>query len=146
MLRLPTDEALRIVDCRFSLNDKNKEERDYQVAHIPGASYGHLERDLSAPHRSGVTDRHPDPGSKRAERDLGSLGYGSKHGRGGPRVQVLATIPGYSMPGRIVLWFWGYGPPPRARVAHAGLPLPRLYPDSYGEWICDPALPVAHGE
>ncbi len=49
-----------IVDCRFSLADTEAGERAYQEAHIPGAVYAHLDRDLSGPP---TTDngRHPLP-------------------------------------------------------------------------------------
>jgi thiosulfate/3-mercaptopyruvate sulfurtransferase len=51
---------LVVVDCRFSLLDPGAGERAYQAAHVPGAAYAHLERDLSdmAPHGDG---RHPWP-------------------------------------------------------------------------------------
>ncbi len=54
-------EQLVIVDCRFSLADSDQGESDYQTAHIPGAVYLHLNRDLSGPIQPGVTGRHPLP-------------------------------------------------------------------------------------
>ncbi len=54
------DPTWAIVDCRFDLQDKSAGERAYQEAHIPGAIYAHLERDLSAP-LSGTNGRHPLP-------------------------------------------------------------------------------------
>ena len=51
----------RILDCRFVLNDPEKAEADYTSAHIPGAVYTNLDRDLSANVRPGVTGRHPLP-------------------------------------------------------------------------------------
>lgn len=50
-----------IVDCRFSLADPAQGETSYHVAHIPGAVYLHLNRDLSGPVEAGVTGRHPLP-------------------------------------------------------------------------------------
>jgi thiosulfate/3-mercaptopyruvate sulfurtransferase len=49
-----------IVDCRFDLARPDWGAAAYRAAHIPGARYAHLERDLSGPHdeRSG---RHPLP-------------------------------------------------------------------------------------
>lgn len=49
-----------IVDCRFDLFDLEKGEQDYLKAHIPGAVYAHLERDLSAI-PTGTNGRHPLP-------------------------------------------------------------------------------------
>ncbi len=55
---LPAD--TRIVDCRFSLLDPEQGLADYRAGHIPGASYMHLNRDMSGPTgpRGG---RHPLP-------------------------------------------------------------------------------------
>ena len=52
--------GLRLLDCRSSLQDKAQGERAYARAHLPGAVYAHLERDLSemSPHGEG---RHPWP-------------------------------------------------------------------------------------
>jgi thiosulfate/3-mercaptopyruvate sulfurtransferase len=51
---------LAIVDCRFDLLNPNAGRQSYEAAHIPGARYADLNRDLSAPVtvRSG---RHPLP-------------------------------------------------------------------------------------
>lgn len=50
-----------IVDCRFSLNDPDRGRRDYLTAHIPGAVYAHLDRDLAGLVVPGQTGRHPLP-------------------------------------------------------------------------------------
>jgi thiosulfate/3-mercaptopyruvate sulfurtransferase len=50
-----------IVDARFSLADHDVGKRNYLAAHIPGAVYAHLERDLSSPQVAGKTGRHPLP-------------------------------------------------------------------------------------
>ena len=52
--------GLVVVDCRFSLADPAAGERDYRQAHIPGARYAHLERDLSGGPGPG-RGRHPWP-------------------------------------------------------------------------------------
>lgn len=52
---------IRIIDCRFSLADKESGRRDYQVSHIPGAIYAHLDDDLSGEIIPGTTGRHPMP-------------------------------------------------------------------------------------
>jgi thiosulfate/3-mercaptopyruvate sulfurtransferase len=49
-----------VVDCRFDLADPHKAERDYADAHIPGAVYAHLDRDLSDLSKHGA-GRHPLP-------------------------------------------------------------------------------------
>lgn len=49
-----------IVDARFDLSDSGKGERDYAAAHVPGARYAHLDRDLSDLSRQGM-GRHPLP-------------------------------------------------------------------------------------
>ena len=48
------------VDCRFQLADAAWGEREYLTSHIPGASYAHLNTDLSAP-LTGTNGRHPLP-------------------------------------------------------------------------------------
>jgi thiosulfate/3-mercaptopyruvate sulfurtransferase len=48
-----------VFDCRFSLLDPDAGRRDFLAAHIPGARYADLERDLSAP--PGAGGRHPLP-------------------------------------------------------------------------------------
>lgn len=54
------NEDVRVFDCRFALNDTGAGETAWRAAHIPGALYAHLDRDLSGPHRAGA-GRHPWP-------------------------------------------------------------------------------------
>lgn len=54
------DPAIRIVDCRFSLSEPAAGRAEYGRAHIPGAVYADLDRDLSAPIDS-ASGRHPLP-------------------------------------------------------------------------------------
>lgn len=65
-----------IVDCRFSLADKNAGWLAYLNGHIPGAIYAHLERDLSGPP---VTDRgrHPLPTAEALRALFGRMGIAS---------------------------------------------------------------------
>ncbi len=49
-----------VVDCRFDLFDPAKGEQDYLKAHVKGAVYAHLERDLSTI-PTGKNGRHPLP-------------------------------------------------------------------------------------
>jgi len=58
---LSSDPAeLRVFDCRFDLAKPDWGEAEYRKAHIPGAVFAHLDRDLSAP-KTGKNGRHPLP-------------------------------------------------------------------------------------
>ncbi len=62
-----------LIDCRFDLADQSWGESGYRQAHIPGAKYAHLDRDLSG----GVTadtGRHPLPGWRQFAERLGQWG------------------------------------------------------------------------
>ena len=50
----------RVFDCRYDLGDAERGPRAYAEAHIAGALYAHLERDLSGP-KTGRNGRHPLP-------------------------------------------------------------------------------------
>ncbi|MBI5040221.1 MAG: sulfurtransferase, partial [Gammaproteobacteria bacterium] len=52
------DPDWRIIDCRFDLNQPETGEAAYREAHIPGALYAHLDRDLSGP-ITPASGRHP---------------------------------------------------------------------------------------
>ncbi len=47
-------------DCRHDLANPDLGEQQYLEAHIPGAQFAHLDRDLSAP-KTGTNGRHPLP-------------------------------------------------------------------------------------
>lgn len=53
-------ESVLIVDCRFALADPGQGEREFLEAHIPGAVYASLDRDLSDLSKQGL-GRHPLP-------------------------------------------------------------------------------------
>ncbi len=55
------DRSWATIDCRFSLDDTSRGQRDYLEAHIPGAVYAHLDHDLSGAKIRGKTGRHPLP-------------------------------------------------------------------------------------
>ena len=40
---------VKVVDCRFALGDRDLGRQQYETAHIPGAYYLDLNRDLSSP-------------------------------------------------------------------------------------------------
>jgi thiosulfate/3-mercaptopyruvate sulfurtransferase len=65
-----------VIDTRFSLQDTEWGWREYLHAHIPGAVYAHLDRDLCAPVVPGVTGRHPLPSMDTAAQTLARLGVG----------------------------------------------------------------------
>jgi thiosulfate/3-mercaptopyruvate sulfurtransferase len=52
--------AWRVFDCRHDLAKPDLGGQQYREAHIPGALFAHLERDLSAP-KTGRNGRHPLP-------------------------------------------------------------------------------------
>ena len=64
---------LRIVDVRFRLADPGEGKRLYLTGHLPGATYLHLEEDLSGPVRPD-TGRHPLPAPDRLARRLARCG------------------------------------------------------------------------
>jgi thiosulfate/3-mercaptopyruvate sulfurtransferase len=67
------DRAYVIVDCRFDLADPGWGEREYEVAHIRGAGYAHLDRDLSGA-KTGANGRHPIPDAGTLALVFGRLG------------------------------------------------------------------------
>jgi thiosulfate/3-mercaptopyruvate sulfurtransferase len=70
------DPAFVIVDCRYKLDDANWGERDHGAAHIPGAVYADLGRDLAGP-RNGTNGRHPLPDPHTLAQTFGRLGISS---------------------------------------------------------------------
>jgi thiosulfate/3-mercaptopyruvate sulfurtransferase len=62
-----------IVDARFDLADTGAGERAYRAAHVPGAVYAHLDRDLSGT-KTGLNGRHPLPDQGDLVQTLGRLG------------------------------------------------------------------------
>lgn len=72
------DPALVVLDARFSLADPAAGEDAWREAHLPGALYVHLDRDLSGPHAPGA-GRHPWPDADAFGRTLGRLGITPDH-------------------------------------------------------------------
>jgi thiosulfate/3-mercaptopyruvate sulfurtransferase len=66
---------LAIVDCRFDLMNPEAGRQAYLRAHIPGARYADLDRDLSAP-VGPHTGRHPLPSPEVFAGRLGAIGVG----------------------------------------------------------------------
>lgn len=69
-----TPGSVLIVDCRFALADPAKGERDFLEAHIPGAVYASLDRDLSDLSKNGL-GRHPLPDVAAFARTLSRWGW-----------------------------------------------------------------------
>ncbi len=67
------DQQLRIVDCRFDLLAPDAGRKRWLDAHIPGAVYADLDRDLSGPVTS-ESGRHPLPSVVRARETFSRLG------------------------------------------------------------------------
>jgi thiosulfate/3-mercaptopyruvate sulfurtransferase len=66
------DPDVVVVDCRFQLGERGAGERDWRAAHIPGASFLDVDRDLSG--EPGERGRHPLPAEgdfQRAARGAG---------------------------------------------------------------------------
>src|SRR5690606_30803544 len=72
------DPGLVVLDARFSLADPGAGEAGWREAHLPGARYVHLDRDLSGPHAPGA-GRHPWPQAAAFARALGALGITPAH-------------------------------------------------------------------
>jgi len=70
------DPAWVVFDCRHDLAKPDSGTRAYAMAHIPGARFLHLDRDLSAP-TSGKNGRHPLPDPQAFMRTLGAAGVDS---------------------------------------------------------------------
>ncbi|MFZ3590923.1 sulfurtransferase [Bacillus sp. DJP31] len=71
------DENVRIVDCRFQLNDATAGEVAYRTVHLPNSAYMSLEKDLASPalHHGG---RHPLPDIEILSEKLSSIGIDEK--------------------------------------------------------------------
>ena len=83
---------LRVVDCRWDLADPSWGRRAYEEAHVPGAAFLHVDRDLSAP--PGRGGRHPLPDADAFAEAAGRAGIGDD-------AYVLA----YGSPGAERLWW-----------------------------------------
>ena len=77
-----SDPAWIPVDCRFRLDDSAWGQDEYGTAHIPGAWYAHLDRDLSGV-KTGANGRHPLPDAAAFRAFAARLGIS-------PGVQVVA--------------------------------------------------------
>jgi thiosulfate/3-mercaptopyruvate sulfurtransferase len=67
------DPAWVILDCRHDLARPDSGAQEYAKAHVPGAHFLHLDRDLAAP-PTGKNGRHPLPEPQAFMRKLGAAG------------------------------------------------------------------------
>jgi thiosulfate/3-mercaptopyruvate sulfurtransferase len=71
------DPGFLVVDCRHDLADVSAGERAYREAHLPGAAFAHLDRDLSGV-KTGRTGRHPLPEVSALADTFGRMGIDAK--------------------------------------------------------------------
>ena len=64
---------VKIIDCRFALSDPDLGRHQYQAAHLPGAEYLDLNRDLSSPAQI-HGGRHPLPDDRLLAAKLAAIG------------------------------------------------------------------------
>jgi thiosulfate/3-mercaptopyruvate sulfurtransferase len=64
----------RFVDCRWALDDPEAGRRAYLAAHVPGAAFLDVERDLSSP--AGAGGRHPLPSAEQFAAAASRAGIG----------------------------------------------------------------------
>jgi thiosulfate/3-mercaptopyruvate sulfurtransferase len=76
------NEQVMLFDCRYSLQNPDAGRRAYEDAHIPGAYFVDMNRDLSRPHVPGKTGRHPLPPREEWSRTVQAWGVS-------PEVQVV---------------------------------------------------------
>ena len=101
-----------IVDCRFDLADPTLGEQRYAEAHIPGARYAHLDRDLSGT-KTGANGRHPLPTPDQMRERFGALGIG-------PDTQVIAYDADNGMYAARLWWMLRYMGHERVAVLDGG--------------------------
>jgi thiosulfate/3-mercaptopyruvate sulfurtransferase len=98
-----TDPGWSVVDCRFDLTQPAWGEAQYRAAHLPGAVYAHLDRDLSGP-KTGKNGRHPLPvieqftarlGAWGIERGMQAVAYDQSHGMWASRLWWLLRYLGH---------------------------------------------------
>ncbi len=67
------DDGVRVVDCRFSLQDPDAGLQQYLGSHIPGAVFADLDKDMAAAVQAD-TGRHPLPDPVEFAKRVGQLG------------------------------------------------------------------------
>ncbi|HPF25094.1 MAG TPA: sulfurtransferase [Steroidobacteraceae bacterium] len=101
-----------ILDCRFDLARPLWGATDYAEAHVPGAQYAHLERDLSGA-VTPATGRHPLPDPQLLAQRLGELGVGND-------AQVIVYDQGNGMYAARAWWLLRWLGHPRVALLDGG--------------------------
>jgi thiosulfate/3-mercaptopyruvate sulfurtransferase len=107
------DPDVAVIDCRHDLARPDWGARAYAQAHIPGALFAHLDRDLSAP-VSPQTGRHPLPALETFARTAGTWGIDS-------RVQVVAYDQGNGAYAARLWWLLRWAGHARVAVLNGGI-------------------------
>jgi thiosulfate/3-mercaptopyruvate sulfurtransferase len=102
-----------ILDCRFELAQPAWGERAFAAAHIPGAQYAHLDRDLSGAH-SEASGRHPLPAVADLAATFGRFGIGDS-------TQVVAYDQGAGAFAARAWWLLRWLGHPAAAVLNGGI-------------------------
>src|SRR5579885_3277440 len=104
--------ALAVVDCRHDLARPEWGAQAFAAAHIPGASFAHLDRDLSGPVRP-ASGRHPLPDPERLAAAFGRRGIDRS-------VQVVAYDQGSGAMAARLWWLLRFLGHERAAVLNGG--------------------------
>ncbi len=97
------DPSFVIFDCRHDLGKPDWGRKVYEVSHLPGARFAHLDKNLSGP-KTGINGRHPLPDPQVFARWLGEMGvsndtqvvaYDSTGGTYGSRLWWMARWLGH---------------------------------------------------
>lgn len=104
---------LAIIDCRHDLARPQWGAESYAAAHIPGASFAHLDRDLSGAQTS-ASGRHPLPDTDALAEKLGRWGIDAS-------VQVVAYDQSSGAIAARLWWLLRYLGHARAAVLNGGL-------------------------
>lgn len=94
------DENCAFIDARFYLPEPDRGEAEYLEAHIPGAVYAHLDRDLSGP-LTGQNGRHPMPSVEKMAETFSQWGIDDE-------VQVVAYDTGGGQIAARLWWMLRY--------------------------------------
>ena len=107
------DPGFVVVDCRHNLADPGAGESAYRQAHLPGAHFLHLDRDLSGV-KTGSNGRHPLPEVGALARALGRIGIDSSR-------QVVAYDQNHGMWASRLWWLLHWLGHDRAAVLDGGV-------------------------